>query len=115
SSGADASSDASGNDARDDGSPGLDDVDGGQPPDAGTVPDGCAGALDCVGEAGACAVACGQTSQQCQNQCSGQPCRNGCIKAEQSCRTACANACGACAVAEGCSGTVGCLDAASAP
>ena len=116
-SGADASSgDARTDGSRgSDGSPDLDVVDGGQPPDAVTAADGCAGALDCIDEAGACGAACGQTSQQCQSQCPTPPCRNGCVKTEQACRTACASACTACALGERCSGSVGCLDAASAP
>ena len=113
---ADASADGTRGDARADGNGGLDVVEGGQPlPEAGTSPDGCAGALDCVGEAGACGAACGQTSQQCQSQCPNTGCRNGCIKAEQSCRSGCASACATCTQAEGCSTQAGCPDAAGAP
>jgi hypothetical protein len=113
---ADASAEATRDDAKDDADVGLDVGEAGQPlPEAGTSPDGCAGALDCVGEAGACGTACGQTSQQCQSQCPNTGCRNGCIKAEQSCRSACASACTTCAQAEGCSTPAGCSDAAGAP
>ena len=113
---ADASADGSRDDARADGNAGLDVVEGEPPlPEAGTSPDGCAGALDCVGEAGACGAACGQTSQECQSKCPNAGCRNGCIKAEQGCRSTCASVCATCAQAEGCSTPAGCSDAAGAP
>jgi hypothetical protein len=113
---ADASADETRGAAGTDGNAGLDVVDGGRPlPEASAAEDGCAGALDCVGEAGACGAASGQTSEQCQSNCPNTGCRNGCIKAEQSCRSACSGACTTCALAEGCSAQVGCLDAAAGP
>jgi hypothetical protein len=98
-----SAADASSGDARSDAKAAL---------DAGDA--GCTGAVDCVAEAGACGAACGRVSQQCQSQCGGGQCRNGCIKAEQSCRAGCASTCATCAMAEGCGGPVGCPDAAGA-
>jgi hypothetical protein len=97
-------------DARTDGDAGVDDVDAGQP-----LADGCTGAAQCVGEAGACGSGCGQVSQQCQMQCPNKPCRDGCISAEQTCRSGCAGACTTCALAEGCAAQTACQDAAGAP
>jgi hypothetical protein len=97
---------------------GSDVHDAGQPldaPDSEPSDAGCMAAQGCFDAAGACGTACGQTSQQCQSMCPNMPCRNGCIKTEQTCRLGCGSTCTACAGGLGCNGSAACAAGANTP
>jgi hypothetical protein len=67
----------------------------------------------CLADAGVCGSACGVIAANCLAGCSNTPCKNNCNTANTACRSTCATTCNQCAVNQGCTGDVGCADAAA--